>query len=407
MKISFFCIKFPIASETFVLNQVISFMKMGYDVNIISIFPGDMEKIHEDFETYKVASKTTYIFKTDNRDKKVFTLFQRFFLAFKCLAKGNIDAFNIKKFSLFSKNLLLPSLAGTIKKKIEADFFIAHFGPSGVLANSLRNIGCLDGKLITVFHGNDLSAKELLFKYQEAYQTLFLEGDYFLPISKLWQNKLIDLGCSSDKISVIRMGIKVDEFPFERRNFDNAKLKIVSVCRLTEKKGIQYSILACKILRDQGFSFTYKIVGYGELTKPLQRLIENNGLENHVSIVGFQPQIEVKKILKESNVFLLPSVTAEDGDMEGIPVALMEAMASGLPVVSTYHSGIPELISDGKTGWLCPEKDAECIASALSKIISSGYNVYNIVNAARIQIEDNFNQNNEYTKMASLLESLR
>ena len=122
MKISFFCIKFPIASETFVLNQVISFMKMGYDVNIISIFPGDMEKIHEDFETYKVASKTTYIFKTDNRDKKVFTLFQRFFLAFKCLAKGNIDAFNIKKFSLFSKNLLLPSLAGTIKKKLKLIF---------------------------------------------------------------------------------------------------------------------------------------------------------------------------------------------------------------------------------------------------------------------------------------------
>ena len=93
--------------------------------------------------------------------------------------------------------------------------------------------------------------------------------------------------------------------------------------------------------------------------------------------------------------------------MEGIPVALMEAMASGLPVVSTFHSGIPELISDGKTGWLCSERDAEGIALALSKIINNKDMVLNIVSSARKQIEDNFNQEIEYIKMASLLESLK
>ncbi|HID9123242.1 TPA: glycosyltransferase [Klebsiella michiganensis] len=93
--------------------------------------------------------------------------------------------------------------------------------------------------------------------------------------------------------------------------------------------------------------------------------------------------------------------------MEGIPVALMEAMASGLPVVSTFHSGIPELITDGKSGWLCSERDSEGIALALCKIINEKNNVSNIVVAARKQIEDNFNQKVEYGKMASLLESLK
>lgn len=407
MKISFFCIKFPIASETFVLNQVISFMKMGFDVNIISLYPGDMDKIHEDFKEFQVHKKVTYIFESDNSGGKICTLLQRSFLSLKCLAKGNFTAFYFHRFKSFSKNLLLPSLAGKIKKRFEADIFIAHFGPSGVLANYLRNIGCLKGKLVTVFHGNDLSAKELLIKYKHGYQDLFCEGDYFLPISNLWRNKLIELGCSSEKISVIRMGIKVDDFPFEMRTVNNSILKIVSVCRMTEKKGLAYSINACKLLKAQGVKFDYKIVGYGELTQELQKLIIQSGLEKQVQIIGFQPQVEVKKILRHSNVFLLPSVTAANGDMEGIPVALMEAMASGLPVVSTFHSGIPELITDGKSGWLCSERDSEGIALALCKIINEKNNVSNIVVAARKQIEDNFNQKVEYGKMASLLESLK
>ncbi|EPZ1176026.1 glycosyltransferase [Klebsiella oxytoca] len=407
MKISFFCIKFPIASETFVLNQVISFMKMGFEVKVISLYPGDMDKIHEDFHTYQVSKNVTYIFKKDVGKTKYHTLVHRSFLAIKCLLKGNIAAFDLNRFGSFSKNLLLPSLAGMIEKKFKADFYIAHFGPSGVLANCLRNIGCIEGKIVTVFHGNDISAKDLLMKYEKSYKNLFLEGDYFLPISNLWQKKLIELGCPSEKISVIRMGIKIDEFPFKERRGDNSKLKIVSVCRMIEKKGLAYSIQACKILREKGINFEYNIVGYGELSEQLQNLIKEYDLEECVRILGFQPQVEVKRILEDSNVFLLPSVTAEDGDMEGIPVALMEAMASGLPVVSTFHSGIPELISDGKTGWLCSERDAEGIALALSKIINNKDMVLNIVSSARKQIEDNFNQEIEYIKMASLLESLK
>ncbi|HHT0496714.1 TPA: glycosyltransferase [Raoultella planticola] len=409
MKISFFCIKFPIASETFVLKQIISFIEMGHDVNIISLYQGDMDKVHDDYYKYGIDERVDFIFASEGKKgkyNKIHTLCKRVSSSIKCILKGNFSPFNILKYRSFATNLFLPSLVGKIDKKFSSDVIVAHFGPSGVLANYLRSCGCLQGKIATVFHGYDLSAKELLNKYHGSYQDLFLEGELFLPISNLWKNKLIELGCSPGKISVIRMGIKIEDFTFLERNFSESQLKIVSVCRLIEKKGISYAINACRQLKDAGINFCYKIVGYGDLIDELQSEINKYELDDVVKIVGFQPQEVVRDILLDSHIFLLPSVTAVNGDMEGIPVALMEAMATGLPVISTYHSGIPELITNSKTGWLCPERDSASIAKALYEVIRTKEIIPDIIHNARLQIEENFNQDVEYKKMACLLEDL-
>ena len=175
---------------------------------------------------------------------------------------------------------------------------------------------------------------------------------------------------------------------------------------MTEKKGLRYAIQACDILNKSGYRFQYDIVGYGELNAELQQLISKYGLEDKVNIIGFQPQSVVKKLLMKSDVFLLPSVTANNGDMEGIPVALMEAMAIGLPVISTFHSGIPELIENDVSGWLCDERDFQAIANILISLLKDQKDLKYIQDNARRKIELSFNQEKEYSQMANLLERL-
>jgi colanic acid/amylovoran biosynthesis glycosyltransferase len=122
------------------------------------------------------------------------------------------------------------------------------------------------------------------------------------------------------------------------------------------------AIEACRQLKARGVDFRYRILGIGPWERRLRTLIEQYQLEDYVDMPGFKPSHEVKVMLDEADVFLLPSVTGADGDMEGIPVALMEAMAVGIPVVSTVHSGIPELIQSDYSGWLVPENNAPALA---------------------------------------------
>ncbi|AXC29495.1 glycosyltransferase [Raoultella sp. X13] len=404
MNITFFCATFPVASETFIQNQIISFIKMGHDVRILALYPGDMNCLHEDFLNYNLKEKVDYVFPSNfTTHGRLAVLEKRLSHSLKCLTPGRIKAFNIFKYGHLSHSLYLPSIVGNIRSVYQADYFVAHFGTCGTIANSLRELGVLDGKIVTVFHGFDISIKEILSRYKKQYTNLFAEGDLFFPISHLWKDKMISLGCESSKIEVIRMGIHVDEFLYNERSIGET-LNIVSVCRLIEKKGIEYSIRACSILKANNIPFKYTIVGYGPLESSLRSLIDQLGLADMVTITGFQSQSNVKTILDKSNVFVLPSITSENGDMEGIPVALMEAMANGLPVVSTFHSGIPELIENNISGYLCDEKNIKQISDKLMFIFNNPDSVLSSTVNARKKIEETFNIDVEYKKMTSLME---
>lgn len=166
------------------------------------------------------------------------------------------------------------------------------------------------------------------------------------------------------------------------------------------------AIEACRILKQQGGCFEYTIIGYGDLEAQLKTAIADGDLEDCVKLVGFKPQEEIKRYLDEADIFLLPSLTAADGDMEGIPVALMEAMAVGLPVVSSEHSGIPELIEHNVSGWLAPEGDAQALAAILLRLSQGEADVVPVVLAARAKVETEFNQHIAYRQLAEILERL-
>ena len=135
------------------------------------------------------------------------------------------------------------------------------------------------------------------------------------------------MGCPREKIAVSRMGVDMTRFSPRPVKAPATPLEIISVARLTEKKGLHVAIEACRQLKEQGVAFRYRILGIGPWERRLRTLIEQYQLEDVVEMPGFKPSHEVKAMLDDADVFLLPSVTGADGDMEGIPVALMEAMA--------------------------------------------------------------------------------
>jgi glycosyltransferase involved in cell wall biosynthesis len=138
---------------------------------------------------------------------------------------------------------------------------------------------------------------------------------------------------------------------------------------LVEKKGYPYLIEACRLLIDRGYDVRLRIVGGGEMKDALRRHIAEVGLDERVELLGARPQDEVIELYRTATVFALPCVVLDNGDRDGIPNVLVEAMRLGLPVVSTAVSGIPELVGDETTGLLVPPRDAEALASALARLL--------------------------------------
>lgn len=406
MKVGFFLLKFPLSSETFVLNQITAFIDMGYDVEIVALHKGDLEHTHASYETYRLGDKTRWLL--NEPDGKRAKLQYRSAAALRGLARGTTwKALNTSRYGDEARNLILAAICGLTPTPLQADVFIAHFGPAGVTAAKLRELGVIRGKIATVFHGIDISHREVLARYTPEYQKLFERGDLMLPISNLWAGRLNDMGCPPEKIAVSRMGIDMTRFAPREVKTPGTPLEILSVARLAEKKGLHVAIEACRQLKEQGVAFRYRILGMGPWERRLRTLIEQYQLDDVIELSGFKPSHEVKALLEQADVFLLPSVTGVDGDMEGIPVALMEAMAVGIPVVSTVHSGIPELVASGTSGWLAPENDAQSLAerlTAFSQLDSEG--VKPIVLRAREKIEAEFNQAVINRQLASLLQTM-
>ncbi|ADD57118.1 MULTISPECIES: colanic acid biosynthesis glycosyltransferase WcaL [Enterobacteriaceae] len=406
MKVGFFLLKFPLSSETFVLNQITAFIDMGFEVEIVALQKGDTENTHAAWTKYNLAARTRWL--QDEPTGKVAKLRHRASQTLRGIHRKNTwQALNLKRYGAESRNLILSAICGQVVAPLHADVFIAHFGPAGVTAAKLRELGVIRGKIATIFHGIDISSREVLNHYTPEYQQLFRRGDLMLPISDLWAGRLQKMGCPREKIAVSRMGVDMTRFSPRPVKAPATPLEIISVARLTEKKGLHVAIEACRQLKEQGMAFRYRILGIGPWERRLRTLIEQYQLEDVVDMPGFKPSHEVKEMLDDADVFLLPSVTGADGDMEGIPVALMEAMAVGIPVVSTLHSGIPELVEADKSGWLVPENDARALAQRLATFSQLDTDeLAPVVKRAREKVEHDFNQQVINRELASLLQAL-
>ena len=367
MKIAFIVGGFPTLSETFILNQITELLDLGHDVEIFAGSNPNDKKIHHDVEKYRLMERVHYTYIPHNKVKRIlkaiFLIIKNFYKdPLKILKSLNVFKYGKEALSLRLLYLLIPFLDKNF------DILYCHFGSNGILGTYLKKIG-INGKLLTTFHGYDMSSF-IISNGNNVYKKLFLNGDLFLPISDYWKRKLIRLGCNEKKIIVHRMGINLEKFKFsERRKQSGEPIKILTIGRLVEKKGHEYTIQAIAKIIKKYKNIEYIIAGDGPFRSKLEDLISELGIKNYIKFLRAVEQNEILKLYKQANIFILPSITASNGDQEGIPVVLMEAQATGLPVISTFHTGIPEVIVDGKSGFLVPERDVNALAEKLEYLI--------------------------------------
>jgi len=228
------------------------------------------------------------------------------------------------------------------------------------LESLLRILRKTDARLLHIFFGH--IAVHLLPLVREMLDAV----KRVLVRSESSRRAVVDLGCDENKIDIMRTGIPLDEFPFRERSFpQNGEWRFVQACRLIEKKGLPTSLRAFA-----GFAARYPgsrltIAGDGPLLAEVQELARELKINNRVSLTGFISQEKLREIFYASHIFLHPSETGRDGNQEGIPNSMLEAMASGLPVFATQHGGIPEAIENGVSGVLVRERDHEALTRSL------------------------------------------
>jgi colanic acid/amylovoran biosynthesis glycosyltransferase len=257
----------------------------------------------------------------------------------------------------------MPSL------KTSYDIIHCQFGTQGFKGISFRSINAPGAKLITTFRGHDIS-RYVQEKGERVYSQLFNTGDFFLPNCEYFKRRLLELGCDEKRLVVHGSGIDCSKFAFTVRcPHPDDRVSIATTGRLVEKKGIEYGIRAVAKLAKVYPNIEYNIIGDGLLKKDLQQLIQKLNVCARVKLLGQKHQQELIDVLNNSHIFIAPNVAAKDGDRDGPVNVLKEAMAMGLPVVSTNHGAIPELVEDGISGFLVPERDADALAEKLGYLI--------------------------------------
>jgi colanic acid/amylovoran biosynthesis glycosyltransferase len=349
--------RFPAESQIFILNIITGLIDKGHNVSIFSFNRDKPLDVHPNIKKYKLLSRVTY-----------------------------------KKF---------PA------KLPKYDIVFCQFGYLGKKIFEMRHLSewLKKRKVVVCFRGSDITAH--LQKDPKMYKRVFKEGNLFLPVCDYFRKKLIALGCRSSKIEVHHSAIDCSQFFFiTREKPKNDIIHLVSVCRLVKKKGLDYAIKAFAEVIQRHPKVHYTIVGEGEERTYLELLIHQLHLQDNVTLQGWQNQDQVVSILDRSHIFLLPSRTAPDGNEEGIPNALKEAMAMGLISIGTWHAGTPELIEDGISGFLVPEKNVHQLANTIDYIIGHPEIWESVGLAARKKVEDEFEAKQSIEKLEKLFYTL-
>jgi glycosyltransferase involved in cell wall biosynthesis len=223
---------------------------------------------------------------------------------------------------------------------------------------------------IVSFHGADVMVDMNKPAYREATLKMLDAVTLVLVRSESLRRALVDLGCEPKKIEIQRTGIPLEEFPFRERAVPkNGEWQFVQAGRLIEKKGLPVTVRAFEVFVRQYPNATLTIAGEGPLLRELEMLARELKIAQRVSFTGFLSQQQLREIYYRSHIFLHPSQIGRDGNQEGIPNSMLEAMATGLPVFATEHGGIPEAIEHRVSGLLVPERDEFALVEALLEAV--------------------------------------
>ena len=245
-----------------------------------------------------------------------------------------------------------------------AQLLHVYFGHIAVLLRPL--IRQWERPSLVSFHGADVLVDMRKPAYRRATEEMLAAVRRVLVRSASLRQAVIDLGCAAEKIEIQRTGIPLTDFPFRERSVPNSgEWRLLQAGRLIEKKGLKTTLRAFAKFRKEFPAARLTIAGEGPQLDELQSLARELQIAAAVNFVGFVSQEKLRELSYDAHIFLHPSETGRDGNQEGIPNSMLEAMASGLPVFATQHGGIPEAVENNVSGILVNERDHRALADTL------------------------------------------
>ncbi|URI09508.1 glycosyltransferase [Aquincola tertiaricarbonis] len=303
-----------------------------------------------------------------------------------------------------------PDFFQTIIRKSEIRLLHAHFAVDALFA--MRTAERADMPFVTTLHGFDVTTRPrdflrtgrpALMRYALSGQRLHRSGAKFICVSEFMRTAALRAGFPESKSVVHYIGI--DPTKFQLSTVDGPPI-VLHVARLVEKKGTQYLLEAFADVKKKFDDALLVIIGDGPLRQRLEQIAEAAGILGSVKFLGVQPHSAVRQWMARATVFTLPSVTATNGDAEGLGMVLLEAAACGVPVVATKHGGIPEAVIDGESGYLVGERDSSALAEALKLVLSSESRRHAMGAAGRRLVEERFNVHLQSEKLEAIYQSV-
>lgn len=401
-KIAYLAPEIPALSATFVYKEILALSKLGFDILPFSVhFP---KHITQGNIGDQLRGKTIYLYRQS--EYKIFRNHLTFIIKHPVrylfvLRLAVSDALKTRGWRIglgLLYRFFISVRCAYLLKKNECGHIHVHF------AHIPTDIAMYASQLAMIpfsftAHANDIFERGWLLK-EKVDRSLFA-----ICISEYNRKYLISNGADSKKIQTIHCGIETDTFKPTNREALATPPRVGILCRLVEKKGVNCLIRACKILLDKGQKIHLVIVGNGPLKKNMESLVQNLNISDNVSFQGPMPHADVPDWIASLDLFVLPSKKDSRKDQDGIPVVLMEAMASGINVISTRISGIPELVEHEKTGLVVTPDSPEKTATAIQRLLSEPKLRTQLRQNAMLKVQSYFNLTVNAAELGKRLEA--
>lgn len=388
--------KFPVLSETFILNEILALEARGVEVHIFPLAPTRDPRFHEGV----TRMKATMHYVPGAADWRTLLRHAR------RLAARDPAAYRRRLLSVLRTGrpmllwrFLQASWVADRARRLGVCHLHAHFAnrPATVAQQASALIGIPFSFTAHAFDiYREVDHRVLARKMRDARFTVTVSR-YNVEFLKTVGNG------SASRIELIRNGIDLTRFRPARRPPDGP-FSILTVARLVEKKGLALLVEACRDLRDRGLDFRCEIVGKGGQRAQLERLIREWDLSGQVTLAGPLPQQEIVDRYHRAHVLVLPCIVGEDGNRDGLPVSIVEALACGLPVVSTDVTGIPEAVRDGDNGVIVPSGDVAALTAAIERLMLDRDLLGRLAATARTSVEAEFDERRTAARLHAILE---
>ena len=398
--IAYLAPEIPALSATFVYQEILELEKLDLEIFPVSIHrpinkaEGEQLSRLEGITFYLYEQK---LFKTLRLNLKLILLSPiKYLLVFRRAIK---DSLKVGMFSHVGRGLIYRFFiaAGFVDflKKNNIEHVHANFShiPTDIAMYASELYGI---RFSFISHANDLFERGWLLKEK------IDRSKFSVTISDFNKKFLINKGADANKINVIHCGVDTSQFKVDSNKKVNNTPLLGSLGRMVEKKGFDDLIKACHILKKEGLDFKLQLAGGGPLKNELEELVKSFGLNNTIDFIDYISHEKVPEWIKSLDIFVLPCKKDQQGDMDGIPVVLMEAMLSGIPVISSRISGIPELVEDGVTGLLCDENDEKSLAAKIKMMVLEVDLKNKLCDKAILKVKKDFELNKNVKMLSSL-----